>query len=208
MEILMPLEKLLARIMRDAQEEYDRVVAQARAERDKMLVDAESQGKDLFRTRVAEARNVAEEEKRRRVTVAALDARKETLEVKQALIAEVLDRARDEVANLPEDRYVDFLAGMLIEAPLSDEAEVILSSRDREKIGQRLLERANAEREAAGAHGRLRLTDETRDIAGGFILRTPGLELNNSIEALIDAQRDGLEPLLVDMLFGGPDAVV
>jgi vacuolar-type H+-ATPase subunit E/Vma4 len=32
MEILMPLEKLLARIMREAQEEYDRVVAQARAE--------------------------------------------------------------------------------------------------------------------------------------------------------------------------------
>lgn len=204
----MPLEKLLARIMREAQEEYDMVVARARADRDKIIVEAESEGKDLFRRRVAEARNQAEEEKRRRVTVAGLDARKETLEEKQALIAEVFDRASSRIHDLPEDRYMDLLAAMLLEAPVSGEAEVILSRSDRDRIGSRLVERANREREAGGGQARLRLSDDTRDIAGGFILRTPGVELNSSIVALIDARRDELEPLLVDMLFGGLDAIV
>lgn len=205
---MMPLEKLLARIMREAQEEYDMVVARARADRDKIIVEAESEGKDLFRRRVAEARNQAEEEKRRRVTVAGLDARKETLEEKQALIAEVFDRASSRIHDLPEDRYMDLLAAMLLEAPVSGEAEVILSRSDRDRIGSRLVERANREREAGGGQARLRLSDDTRDIAGGFILRTPGVELNSSIVALIDARRDELEPLLVDMLFGGLDAIV
>jgi V/A-type H+-transporting ATPase subunit E len=96
---------------------------------------------------------------------------------------------------------------MLLEAPVSGEAEVILSRSDRDRIGSRLVERANREREAGGGQARLRLSDDTRDIAGGFILRTPGVELNSSIVALIDARRDELEPLLVDMLFGGLDAI-
>ena len=38
-------------------------------------------------------------------------------------------------------------------------------------------------------------------MAGGFILRTEGIETNNSLEAVIGSRRDELEMRIVEILF-------
>ena len=40
------------------------------------------------------------------------------------------------------------------------------------------------------------------DIKGGFILQSGGVEINNTFQALLEMQRDELEPEVASLLFG------
>jgi V/A-type H+/Na+-transporting ATPase subunit E len=200
----MPLDRLTERIMREAQEEHDRIIERARAERDTILVDADASAKNIFRRRVRQARNIAEEEKKRSVTVAGLEARKEVLRDKQEMIARVFDLARQAVLDLAEDDYLEFLLALLADVPPCEDAEVVLSPTDRERVGAGLVERANAARVCMDGQPCFRLSEETRDIAVGVVVRCVGLEMNSSVDALIDARREDLESSIVQLLFGGP----
>jgi V/A-type H+-transporting ATPase subunit E len=53
--------------------------------------------------------------------------------------------------------------------------------------------------------GNLRLAGETRDIQGGFIIRSGDIEINNSLEAIVKMRRDKLEAEVVKTLFGEGD---
>ena len=49
---------------------------------------------------------------------------------------------------------------------------------------------------------RLRLSDETRDIAGGLILRSGSVETNCSVDLLMEMCRGELAGKVADVLFG------
>lgn len=199
----MPLDRLIDRIMRDAREQYDDIVAGARAERDRILVDADTMAKDIFREDVARARAEALEEKKRAVAVSALGARRRVLEKKRALIDAAFGRALDELDELPEEQYLELLLDLMAASGVGSDTEVILSPSDAERLGAELVRRANEQRAADGLPGRLTLSDETRAIRAGFVLRSGGVEVNSSIEALVSQKRDELEAEVVRLLFGG-----
>ena len=47
----------------------------------------------------------------------------------------------------------------------------------------------------------LKFPMKTRDISGGFILKSGDIELNNSFEAIIRMHRDDIEPEVIKTLF-------
>ena len=85
---------------------------------------------------------------------------------------------------------------MIKKAAASGQEEIIVSPEDREMFAGGLLEEINGK---LGLN--LRLSDESRDIQGGFILRAPGIEIHSSFEALIRMERDQIETEIADILF-------
>jgi V/A-type H+/Na+-transporting ATPase subunit E len=198
----MPINKLVARIVRDAREQSDRITGEARQKRDELLAGADAEAEERYGEITGAALRSAEGAKKQKVTIAGLDARKDLLQEKQALIQEVFDGALATVRDMPEGEYVELLAKLIVASAGDRPAELILSPRDRERLGEKLVGEANRALEKNGKRAGLSLSNETRDMTAGFIMRSEGLEMNSSIETLIDARRQELEPAVVATLFG------
>ena len=199
----MPLDRLIERILHDARERAERIVSEAQMRRMEMISEARRTAEDRHTRQINTARRAAEEEKKQRVTMAVLDARKVILGEKQELIQEVFDRALKAFVELPEEKYIELLVDMLTAAAGEKNGELVLSPGDRERVGERIVSTANAILEESGKRGRVTLSTMTRDIAGGFILHMDGIEINNSFEAQINSRRLELELQVVEILFGG-----
>ena len=80
---------------------------------------------------------------------------------------------------------------------LPGEEEIILNPRDRKAIGEKLVEAVNARLK----NGRLRLAEETRDFAGGLILRRGSIEANCTVELLVELSQSELSAKVAEILF-------
>ena len=126
-----------------------------------------------------------------------MEARKGMLAVKQEMVAEAFDKALDALVNLPEDEYVSFLAGLAAKASVSREEEIILNARDRAAVGKKVVEAVNTRL----GGGRLTLSRQTGDFAGGLILRRGNVEANCTAELLVELARGDLSAEIAGILF-------
>jgi len=138
---------------------------------------------------------------RRIVSVAELEGRKAVLAAKQGLIEELFQKSVEQLRGLPDAEYEKTLAGMVAASAEGGE-EVILAEADRARVSKGFIDGVNKQLEAAGKKGGLKLSEEKRAIASGFVLKQGDVEVNNSFESIVKTQRDGLEALAVKMLFG------
>ena len=97
---------------------------------------------------------------------------------------------------MPEEPYIDVLANLLIEASASGTEEAVFSAKDRKRVGKKAVDKANA---LSGKH--LRLSDESADIRGGFILRDRNIEVNCTFETLVRLQKSQTAGAVAKKLF-------
>ena len=109
--------------------------------------------------------------------------------------AKSFDLAKERLTSLPAADYVSFRAGLVKQAAPNCEGILVLNETDRTAIGEQLLQAVNA----AGGH--FSLSNETRDMAGGFLLRSGSVETNCSIELLLDLCKNELTHQLAELLF-------
>ncbi|HOA34695.1 MAG TPA: V-type ATP synthase subunit E [Bacillota bacterium] len=194
-------ERIIEHILNDAREKAAEIEAEAARKSREIMTGAQEEAARRREQILARARDEAAELKRRILGAARLEARKEKLAAKQELIAHAFRQALEELCALDDESYWSLLRGMLLAAVEKGTEKVFLSERDRARIPGRFLAELNAALEKAGKEGKLALAEETRDIKGGFILQSGGVEINCSFEALLEAQRDKLEPELAGILF-------
>ncbi|WP_130862946.1 V-type ATP synthase subunit E [Bacilliculturomica massiliensis] len=135
--------------------------------------------------------------KKRKASVAELEARKMRLGAKQEAISKCFDEALLRLAKLPEDAYIDLLA-RTIEASGADGGELLLTAADRAKIGEKLVSRVNE----GGKAGKVTLSEKTISASGGFVLKKGAVELNSTLEVMVEAVRGEVTPKVVATLFG------
>ena len=87
-------------------------------------------------------------------------------------------------------------------AALSGDEEVILSAADRGRIGQKLVAAANAALKERGLPGELKLSDETKPVSGGLLLRRGSIEVNCTLDTLLEMSRGSLDAEVASILFG------
>jgi V/A-type H+-transporting ATPase subunit E len=189
----MSLEKILAKIKDDAQREADRIKGQAEAKASRIIDDAKKQAEDKKKELIDEAKESASQHKERKVSMAALDFRKEILEEKQKAIDLAFEKAREQLLSLSEQKYLELLEDLILDSAEVGDEELILSPEDQKKLYQGFIESLNVKLNAAGKKGNLTISEETRNISGGVILRRGKIEVNSSFESLLDASRDELE---------------
>ena len=190
-------EKIIAHIQADAKAQVDAILAQAEQQCAGIRGDFDKKAADIYAERVRagvkETQDLVDGTER----IARMEGRKNLLAAKQELVSRSFEKALQQIVSLPEDRYVDFLAKLAVQAAVTGDEEIILNPRDREKIGGKLVQAVN-ERLPEGA---MKLSGDTRDIAGGLILRRGSVEANCSAELLVELSQSELSAKVAEILF-------
>ena len=212
------IEKITQMIQSEAQTQIDDVLAKAREEAAQIAARYEAQAQAEAAELAAKQQRAAAEREERLVSAAQMEARKAALAVKQELVERAYALALDRLCAMPEEQYIQVLAQLLVEASSTGREEVIFSPRDRERVGRtavaqanELLARENApelpkeltstrmgailDKVAAGVSAivqgtaMLTLSQETRPMRGGFILKNENGEVNCTFETLVRLQK-------------------
>ena len=117
--------------------------------------------------------------------MAQMEGRKAELAAKQEVIEEAFALALSKLQALPEDKYVELLAGLAAKASATGKEKLIFSAKDRDTVGKKVVDAASA----LVAGGAFVLSDETRAINGGFVLSDGAVEVNCSFETLVRLQK-------------------
>lgn len=194
-------EKIIAHIKADGEAEAQKIVAaakqQAEAVRAESFKAALAEHDGIVAAGNAECQSILSGSRR----IAEMEAKKSVLALKQEMVEAAFAAARGAIADMPRDKYTQFLARMAAEAATTGEEELILNPADRAEVGKAVCKAANELASAKGIPGKLSLSEETADIAGGVIVRFGGIETNCSIDALIRQRRSGLSTDVAAVLF-------
>ena len=194
-------EKIIAHIRADGDAEVKKIIdaasKQAEEKRAESFKAALSEYEKLMQAGNAECEDILSGSRR----IAEMEAKKSVLSVKQEMISAAFDAAREEIVNMPRDKYTQFLARMAAEAATSGMEEIVLNARDKAEVGKAVCKAANELLSAKGTPGKLTVSEDTADISGGVIVRFGGIETNCSIDALIRQRRSGLSTEVAAALF-------
>lgn len=197
----MSVDKIKGKILSDAQAEALRIEVEIAEKVKKIKEEQQGRIETIKKDAEEEGRRLAEDRRKKDIAAAELELRKAFLAQKQELIQTVFDRALERLANLEGKEYERFIAELLLKAVEEGDEEVLLSSGDGHKIGDKFLDEVNRKLNVKGKKGALRLVREDRDLGGGFILRRGKKEINCSMASLFNTVREELEPAVAKILF-------
>lgn len=224
------IETITGRIAQDARTEADATLAQARAQAEEIAARYEKQATSEAEAILQKGTQAAIQREERLGSVAQLEARKLTLGARQEMVGRAFEKALEQLCALPEEAYVTLLAQLAVQATRTGREQVILSQKDRTRFGKQVVTQANeilARRVApklpdeltesrAGAlldkvvtgasallagTGMLTLSEESRPMAGGLVLKDERVETNCTFETLIHLKRDTLAAQVAKALF-------
>ena len=191
------IEKIIGLIQSEGQAEIDTVLEKARADAAEITAryqdQSEAEAADL---ELKNQKNAAEHEERL-ISVAQMESRKVVLQVKQEMIEKAYALALKKLCSMQEDRYIEVLKQLILKASVSGREEVIFSPEIRETIGKTAVEQVN---QATGKN--LLLSEETRLIPGGFILKDGNIEVNCAFDTLVRLERTETAGMVAKKLFG------
>ncbi|WP_010681228.1 V-type ATP synthase subunit E [Acetivibrio cellulolyticus] len=194
-------EKIKDKILEDARLQAEANIKIAEEEAENIIraasTDAETKRKQIIEKAELEAVEV----RKRLIAVAELEARKQKLKAKQEVVDEAFDMALTRLINLPDIEYQSILGEMILNSVETGIEEVLLSSKDKLRLPSGFIDDVNKKLVQRGLIGNLHISDETRNISGGFILKSGDVEINNSFEAIIRMKRDDIEAEVFKALF-------
>jgi len=197
----MSLEKILERIQQDAQVEIRKINNNASAAVDEIIRKAQEDAETLKSRLLEEAKNEAEQHKQRIVSMEKLDLRKSLLDEKQKAIDAAFQEALNGLLKMDVNKYQKMLTGMIVSNVTTGEEEIILSKKDKARLGNNFVKEVNRQLSKVGKKGNLTISVNTYDMLGGFVLRRGSIELNSSFESLFKSSRDDLESEVSKILF-------
>ena len=222
------IDKITARIDADTQAEIDRILGDANAQAEAIAAKFRDQAKAEDVDLLSKSQRAAAEREERLISAAQMEARKSLLAVKQEMVERAYQRALEKLQSLPKEQYVELMAAMLVRASSTGREEVVFSPADQADAGKAAVARANEllaqevapelplgdgvvanllNKVAAGvsafAQGTAMLTvsEEARDISGGFILRDGRIEVNCTFDALVRSEREQTAGAVAKLLF-------
>lgn len=195
------LDKITSRIIAEAEEEAKIVLEEAKASADEVLKDFEAKAKNEYDSKYAAGKDEIEQNYQRIERTMSLDAKKESLTLKQELIAKAYELAKKQILEMDEKDYVAFLAKQAGSAAITGNEEVILNEADCKKIGEKVIESANSILKERGLPQNLRLSSISRPISGGLMLKQGDVEVNCSLDTLLELSRNTLDAEIAGILF-------
>jgi len=195
------LEKIKNRILNDARLEAQKLIEEAEAKVSSIKAEQDIKVQKLKLDLADEAKADAQDHKKRLIAAAQLEMRKDLLKLKRQMLDKAFIEAENSIRRLPVSEYGEAIKSMLLALKVQGETEVIFCKEDKDNFGNGFVDEINAVFKAIGKNMRIKLSAETHAFKGGFILKAKGLEINNTIEALVKLARDEAEPLAARVLF-------
>ena len=221
------IEKITARIQADGQAELDRLKEDVRQQLQTIHTQTQDQVDRERQDILSRGEKAAAERLERLKSAAEMEKRKLALAAKQEVLSEAFDKALEQLCALPDEQYIQLLTHLVLQAVSTGKEQLVFSPKDRNRIGKQVVVAANealvknvapesitdskvgafvgklvnsATAQITGT-GLLSLSEETRNIRGGFILVDGPIEVNCAFETLVRLQREKLEKQVADILF-------
>ncbi len=195
------IDRITSRILADAEAECAALKKESDARIEAIRAENEKRAQDEYWRLVREGVKDTEQRVQRMDRTARLEAKKSVLNMKQDAVTRAFELAKGKVAELPERDYVAFLAREAAAAAITGQEEVVFCERDRAAVGAKAVKAANEALAAKGMPAALTLSDETREMAGGLILKQGDIEVNCTVDTLLDLARGELAARVAQVLF-------
>lgn len=190
------MEKITARMKEDAARSLSELNAQTEQELRRIREESAARAEKERETADERAHLAAQERYERLCSAAEMETRKLTLSAKQEVLAETYDRALEILCSMPREEYLSLLVHLLKAAGGKGDEKIALSAKDRDEMGETLVERANKE---LNAH--YTLAGEAADIRAGLVLISEECDVNCSFETLLALSREKTERGAAKLLF-------
>ena len=195
------IDKITSRIIADAEAECAAVKKESDERVAAIREENERRAQEEYLRLVREGVKDTEQRVQRLDRTARLEAKKSILNMKQETVSRAFELAKGKIAELPERDYVAFLAREASAAAVSGQEEVIFCERDRKSVGAKAVKAANELLAAKGMPGMLTLSDTTREFSGGLMLKQGDIEVNCTVDTLLDLARGELAARVAEVLF-------
>lgn len=192
------LEKIIKEIQDEAAAEAAQVVAKARTKADEILAQSKAESDAKIEKIASSAAQDAADIKNAQQSALVLQRRQRTLQTKQDLLADTLQKALETLQVLEDKEYFALLVRLAAKTAQPGEGELLMNERDTARKPANFEKQVN---EALPKGTSLKLSAHTRPIDGGFVLNYGGVEENCSFKALFSARRDEFYDLVRDTLF-------
>ena len=186
------LEAILDRILADARDRSDYLIAQAEQAAAVTVAAAQANGADVLAQAQVLASAQAEAILGRARSSAAMEQRKALLKARQDMIDQAIEQAAGIVKNLPDPEKTVFCRHLLQVSAIRS-GSVILTSSDR-RLGPAIFG-------DPGVKGSFHLDDEEGLFSGGLIVRQGLVEENLTLDLLIKTLRTQLVSLAASIIF-------
>ena len=193
-------EKIIEHIRADAQAAVDGIIAEAEAKAAAIKADYEKKAAEVYSEKLRAGEKLCEDKVEGANRIAGMEARKGILALKQEMVTASFDKAAQLLTELPEEQYVKLLAGLAANASVTGDEKIVLNSRDA-KIADKVIAAANAELGKAGKNAALSLSDKAGSFAGGLVLQRSNIEVNCTVELLVELSKGGMSAELAGVLF-------
>lgn len=191
------IEKITARIETDAKAEVAEILREAEEKAAAIREQYKAQAAAQAKTAEAEGKEAAKRQAERLESAANMEAKKRLLATKQDCLNAAFDKAQAELLALPDGEYAQLLAKMAVKASKTGKEEILLNAKDLKRVGTQVVEKANALKKGAA----LTLSKETRDMAGGLMLRDGNVEVNCAFETQLRVLREEMAAQVAEILF-------
>lgn len=165
------IDDIIAEILKEAHGKADAILAEARAEADRIFQENENviqSKKSLMRE---QTQKLAAFNSSRSMTSAQLTARNRILDAKQNVISTAFQNAVRKILQMPDDEYIKIVDSMVKKVPDSSKMKLEMIPRDAESM------------------------------SGGFLLKGDnGVILNFSFKDIADSIREKIEPQVIKRL--------
>lgn len=192
------IDKIIARLEADTKAEIDALNAETAAQCSAIRTEYGVRAQAEYEEKIKAGTAACAARSERLSGTADMEARKHLLAFKQSLVSEAFREAVRQLAALPKPEYVSFLANLAAKAAVYGTEELVFNARDAKEIGRDVAKAANA---LLGAKGHLTVSEETREMPGGVIVRQGDIETNCAIDTLVNMQRSELASQVAEVLF-------
>ena len=192
------IEKITARIESDGKAETVQMLKEAEEKAAALLAGYKAKAEEETAAAVEAGKEAAVHQAERLESAAHMEAKKQYLAAKQACLDEAFQKAQKKLLALPDDKYAELLAKMAVKASTTGKEEVLLNQKDRERVGEQVVAKAN---ELLRRKGKLTLAEDTRPMEGGLTLRSGSVEVNCAFETELRVLRDDMASEIAAILF-------
>lgn len=190
-------EKIIAHIQADAEAQADAILAQAEQQCAEIRQSYELKARDAYAEKIRAGVKANQDKLDSIDRLARMEGKKSVLALKQDMVSKSFDKAADMLVSLPEEQYIALLAKLAARASVTGDEEVVLNERDRAAVGAAVVKAAN---EKLGG-GKLTLSGDTGSFSGGLILHRGSIEANCTAELLVELCRGEMSAELAKVLF-------
>jgi V/A-type H+-transporting ATPase subunit E len=193
-------EKLIAKILNDAQQDAEAAWADAEAKkqalRDKTLREIDLRKAEIERM----TDETIAENRKRMAAVYDLEYRKQLLAAKQEVMLKAREAALAKLRALDDKSYIALMKKHLLVCASSGTGAIAVSPGE-SRLNAAFLADVNAELQKTVGRGEITLLPERRDIDGGFVYIDGGMEIDVSLNALMNEAWQQAETQVAAVLF-------